>query len=406
MAQAPRKIVHLDADAFFASVEQVLEPSLRGKPIAVGGAERGIVCSASYEARRLGVRTPMPTAAARRICPGLIMVPGRHGVYSEFSHRMFEIIHDFTPEVERCSIDEGYFELSGRREPIEELTGAIRDRIRKTLQLPVSFGMGSNKLVTQIASKMYKPESFHLVPPGSEAMFLYPLSNRWLPGVGEKTGKALDALGLHNVFHILQAPLSLLERAVGSYARELRQYAAGVDERPVVSIAEDPKSYGQQKTFLEELENRGEVELRLKRMLDELMAKIRADGKYVRTLTVRVRYPGMEEAQGSQSLCEPSCVATDFYPLLKELLTRIWRKPLPLRMAGVKLSQVYRASSVALHLPLFSGRPDGGEARIRLARAVDQLHRTLGQGSIGPARDILHEEKSEKEPPPHLFFEE
>ncbi len=397
MPEAPRKIVHLDADAFFASVEQVLDPSLRGKAIAVGGLDRGIVCSASYEARRMGVRTPMPTAMARRICPELIMIPGRHGLYGEFSQRMFEIIYDFTPEIERCSIDEGYFDLSGRKEPVEELAGAIRDRIRATLQLPVSFGMGTNKLVTQIASKLHKPESFCVVPPGSEAMFLYPLSNRWLPGVGEKTGQALDHLGLFKVYHILRAPLELLERAVGSYARELQQYAAGIDDRPVVSAVEEPKSYGQQKTFLKDLSDVDEVELRLKQMLDQLMVKIRSDGKFVKTLTIRVRYPGMEEAQGSESLHEASCVAPDFYPLLKTLLSRVWVKPLPLRMAGVKLSKVCPSSCIEMNLPLFSEAPGSRESRIRLATAVDLLHQNMGEEAILPARDLIRKKEKRED---------
>jgi DNA polymerase-4 len=379
----------LDADAFFASVEQAMNPELRGKAIAVGGRQRGIIASASYPARQRGVYTPMPTAQARKVCPELILVPGRYSLYERFSNKMFDIIRQYTPVVEQCSIDEGYFDLTGRREPIETLTKTIRDEIRSALCIPVSIGMGTSKLVTQIAAKMNKPESFCLVPPGSEAMFLYPLSNRWMPGVGEKTGRLLDKLGLFKVFHLRDASLELLAKAVGSYAADLKRYAFGIDDRPVVPFYEDAKSYGKQRTFSKDLSDPAEIEIQLKQMLDRLMEKIRADGKLARTVTLRIRYAGMEDVQGSESISEPTCVETEIYPLLRPLLERIWQKTLPIRMAGIKLSNIYDSSQVAPKLPLFSEAPGSREVRARLASAVDTLHHNLGRKSIGPARDLL-----------------
>src|SRR6266436_4965859 len=161
-----RSIIHLDADAFFASVEQATDARLRGKPVAVGGEKRGIIASASYEARKFGVYTPMPTVQARRLCPRLIILPGDFAKYEFFSRLMFSYAYDFTPDVEIGSIDEGYFDLTGARKPPVSIGETIRRAIRQSLKLSVSEGIGSNKLISQIASKLEKPAAFQLVPPG------------------------------------------------------------------------------------------------------------------------------------------------------------------------------------------------------------------------------------------------
>src|SRR6266702_5630561 len=189
-------IVHLDADAFFASVEQAADARLRGKPMAVGGEKRGIIASASYEARQFGIYTPMPTAIARRLCPKLIILPGDFDKYELFSRLMFSYAYDFTPDVEIGSIDEGYFDLSGTRKPALSIAETIRHAIRQSLKLSVSEGICSNKLISQIASKLQKPAAFQFVPAGHEAQFLSPLANKWLPGIGPKTVSQLNAAGL------------------------------------------------------------------------------------------------------------------------------------------------------------------------------------------------------------------
>ena len=171
----PRSIVHLDADAFFASVEQAADARLRGKPVAVGGEKRGIIASASYEARKMGVYTPMPTVKARQLCPKLIVLPGDYERYEQFSRWMFAYAHDFTPDVEVTGIDEGYFDLTGARRDPREIAEIIRRAIGQTLKISVSEGIASNKLVSQIASKLKKPSAFVEVPAGQETAFLHPL---------------------------------------------------------------------------------------------------------------------------------------------------------------------------------------------------------------------------------------
>src|SRR5580765_7417139 len=227
----PRAIVHLDADAFFASVEQAADPRLRGRPIAVGGEKRGIIASASYEARKFGIYTPMPTAMARRLCPKLILVPGDFEKYELFSRLMFSYAYDFTPDVEIGSIDEGYFDLTGTRKPPVSIATTIRDAIRQSLKLSVSEGIAGNKLISQIASKLKKPSAFEFVPHGHEAAFLSPLANKWLPGIGPKTATQLNSAGLARIGQIASTPPELLGLLVGRMAPQLREFARGIDPR-------------------------------------------------------------------------------------------------------------------------------------------------------------------------------
>src|SRR3981081_2073984 len=197
-----RSIVHLDADAFFAAVEQASDAHLRGKPVAVGGEKRGIIASASYEARRFGVYTPMPTARARKLCPKLIVLSGDFERYEQFSHWMFGYCYDFTPDVEQTSIDEGYFDLTANhRKPPIEIALTIRKAIGQRLKIIVSEGIGTNKLVSAVASKLTKPAAFKEVRAGGEAAFLHPLPNKWLPGIGPKTSVRLNAAGLAEIGH-------------------------------------------------------------------------------------------------------------------------------------------------------------------------------------------------------------
>jgi len=246
----PRVIVHLDADAFFASVEQAADSRLRGKPVAVGGEKRGIIASASYEARKFGVYTPMPTVRARKLCPKLIVVPGDFDKYEHFSRWMFSYAQDFTPDVEIASIDEGYFDLSAVRKPPLSVANTIRTAIRQSLKIIVSEGIASNKLVSQIASKLTKPAAFNEVPAGHEILFLHPLPNIWLPGVGPATAQRLNGAGLAQIHHISATPADMLHMLVGKLALTLKSHADGIDERPVMPMSAPAKSYGHQQTVV------------------------------------------------------------------------------------------------------------------------------------------------------------
>ena len=191
-----RTIVHLDADAFFASVEQAADARLRGKPMAVGGESRGIIASASYEARKFGIYTPMPTARARKLCPKLIVLPGDYERYEQFSNWMFGYAYDFTPDVEQTSIDEGYFDLTANhKKPAVEIALTIRQAIGQSLKITVSEGIASNKLVSQIASKLHKPAAFQNVPGGQEKQFLHPLPEQVAAGHRAENRRAPECGG-------------------------------------------------------------------------------------------------------------------------------------------------------------------------------------------------------------------
>jgi len=400
-----RTIVHLDADAFFASVEQSADARLRGKPIAVGGESRGIIASASYEARKFGVYTPMPTARARKLCPKLIVVPGDYERYEQFSNWMFGYAYDFTPDVERTSIDEGYFDITANRsKPSIEIALTISKAIRQSLKINVSEGIASNKLISQIASKLNKPAAFQTVPGGQEKQFLHPLPNKWLPGIGPKTALRLNAAGLADIGQIAATPTDLLALLLGRQAPLLRQFANGIDERPLLPASEPQKSFSKQETFNEDVTDEEYVEAVLRRMADHLFAQVREERRSVRTLTVKVRYNDRDENQRAESLREPTDLETDVYGRLRGMLRQAWQRRVSLRMVSLKLSNVYDdvfRSELALE-----SKARNHEARERLAVVLDELRRNKGWSAVmrghdlrlrGAPRDIVNER-----PPPRL----
>jgi len=384
-----RAAVHLDADAFFVGCEVASEPRLRGKAVAVGGMKRGIIASASYEARRLGVYTPMPTARALKICPHLIVLPGDYEKYEHFSRLMFSLVHDYTPVVEVGSIDEGYGDFSGvtkwtAREAAERLRKNIRDHLR----LSVSQGLGTNKLVASVASKLRKPDCFLEVAAGTEREFLAPLEVKWLPGVGAKMEQVFQAAGLHRIAEVAAATPESLELIAGSGAGRLWEFARGIDERPIVTEREDVKSYGKQETFDEDTTDEEFVRRTLRGMADHLMSKVRADGKMIRCVEVRLRYNDMEQSRRSESLPEPVDLETDVYSVIDRLAKRAWDRRVSLRLVGLKYSRVYDGGGwrqTGLNLP---GTGYERETRRELARVMDEARIKYGCGSILRAHQL------------------
>ena len=366
-------IVHLDADAFFVSCELVLKPELRGTKCAVGGRERGIISSASYEARACGVYTPMPTARALKVCPDLIMLPHTSGLYSRVSRQMFELCETVTPVVQRNSIDEGYLDLGPCAlqsvEEIERLMRGLQEKIQRELQITVSFGMAANKLVAQIASKLRKPRGFVTVPVGGEEAFLAPLSIGKLPGIGGKTESLLvEKHGLKLVRDIVECSDSRLESIFGDGWRHMLDVARGIDDRSVETEHGDAKSYSQQETFFENISDFSEIERVAKRMIDELLAKVREDGKRVRTMTIKIRYADFTQESHGKSLVAATDLETPFYELVAPLLRAAWKKRRPLRLVSV------RFSSVEAHPQQLEMFAQTDEKRRRLAGVLDQLN--------------------------------
>jgi len=395
-----RHILHLDADAFFASVEQAADPRLRGRPVAVGGAKRGVVASASYEARQQGVRTTMPTAHARRICPSLVVVAGDFEKYERFSRFVFSYAYDFTPSVEIASIDEGYADLSGlRRGSPRQVAERIRAVVRQSLRITLSEGVGANKLVAAIGSKLRKPDSLLEVPRGTERTFLAPLDIGWLPGIGPKLANSLRRAGLQTINHLTQVTPEQLALFTGHTATTLCEMAQGIDPRPVVPDPPRAKSFSEQETFEQDSTDEDFVRARLRSMADRLMAKVRADRRTARTIEVRLRYNDFDDVRRSESLVEPTDLETVIYPVIDRLIRRAWERRVSIRLVGLKLGNLYGAefqdtlglADTAKKLAEESPRWRTGATRSRrraLAGVVDRLREQFGPQAILRSHDF------------------
>ncbi len=365
-------LLHIDADAFFASVEQAADSRLRGKPVGVGGEKRGVIASASYEARAFGITGAMPTAKARQLCPKLIVLPPHFELYEQFSRRMFSYAHDFTPLVEIGSIDEGYLDLSGcRGKSPHDIAETIQRAVQQGMKITISEGLGVNKLVSQIASKLNKPAAFIEIERGRETAFLHPLAVTWLPGVGPALGNTFRTAGLQTIAHIAATPPHLLAMIAGNGAAQLYAYSQGIDPRPVIPDAPAAKSYGTQESFNQDVTDETWMVARLRVMADALMARVRGDKRCIRTVTLRLRYNDFSECTRSESLAEPVDIEHEIYPLLPRLLTKAWERRVSVRLLGLKFSQVYHGPA-ARELPL-EGIAVSDERRHRLACTVDQL---------------------------------
>ncbi|MGF1483382.1 MAG: DNA polymerase IV [Opitutales bacterium] len=377
-----RLIAHFDADAFFASVEQARRPELRGKVMAVGGGERGIISAASYEARARGVYTPMPTAQAKRLCPELILVSSNFSDYRAYSARLFKIIRAFSPTVEASSIDEGYMDLSHTKSQsaATDVLQEINRLVKKELEISVSWGLASNRRVAAIASKLEKPNGFVVVPMGEEEAFLAPLPVDRLPGLGSKTGVALKALGVHTLADLVQTRPESLRRLLGSRVESVQQAARGIDETPLATERGQAKSHSHQRTFSEDTRDLGYLVQTVKAMIDDLTAGLRRDQLRARALTVKLRYDNFQTRSRSTTLSEASDCAESFFPLIIPMLKALMREGggRGVRLAGAGLSDF---DAGPRSQPLFEDEPGSARHR-RLMSAADQVRASFGDAGL------------------------
>ena len=392
----PRAIIHLDLDAFYASVEQLDDPSLRGRPVIVAGpSRRGVVCAASYEARAFGVRAAMPSARARKLCPAGVFVPPRFRRYEEISSRVFAIYRRYTPLVEPLSLDEAFLDvtaseaLHGRG---REIAVALKRSVKDETGLTVSAGVADVKLAAKIASDLGKPDGLVVVPPGGTRAFLEPLPVSRLWGVGKVTEAALAKLGVHRIGQLADAPEALLATALGhGHARDLRALARGDDPRDVVAD-EEAKSIGAEETF--EVDEVGREAL-LRHVLEQserVARRLREAGRRARTITLKVKYSDFELATRR---CTLPFATDDGKVLFEAASAQLERADLtrPVRLTGVSASGFDPAP--AEQLGLFDGRaPDAPPSstprpppprRQALNAAVDELNDRFGAGAVRPA---------------------
>jgi DNA polymerase-4 len=376
-----RWILHIDLDAFFASVEELLNPDLRGKPIIVGAdpAHRGVVASASYAARKYGVRSAMPTARALKLCPHAIVIHPRHHVYGEFSERVMAILREFSPLLEQISIDEAFLDLTGCERllgPIPEVARRIQQRVMDEVGLSASVGLASNKLVAKIASDLQKPHGFVYVEHGREAEFLAPLPVERLWGVGKVTASALHRLGVQTIGDLAALPEAALVQAFGPHAVELKRRALGLDDSPVITEWQ-AKSVSNEETFATDQKDEAFLKQELLRLSDKVAARLRANRQAGRTVRLKLRYHDFTTVLRSQTLPMPTDSARDIYETVLDLWDRHWQKGRAVRLVGVGVANLETAPY--RQLGLFDQTHPRDD---KLARALDEIREKFGRDAI------------------------
>jgi DNA polymerase-4 len=375
-------ILHVDMDAFYASVEILKDPSLEGRPVVVGGSgARGVVMSASYEARRFGVSSAMPSARARRLCPDAVFVPPDFPSYRAYSTRLREVLLAFTPLVEPLSLDEAFLDVSGATRlfgPPAEIAGTVRARVLEELSLSCSVGVAPNKFLAKIASAAAKPDGVVVVGADEVLAFLHPLPVGALWGVGERTHEVLERLGARTVGELAAVPVRVLERTLGeAQARHLAALAAGRDDRTVIPY-EAPKQVSHEETFDRDLDAEEDVMRELLRLSFRVASRLRTEGFRARTAGLKVRLASFATLHRSRTFPDPTDVGADLYRVVGDLYRAIPGTRRRIRLLGVAASGLVPAGADQLAL-VRAGR--WGDAE----RAVDRIERRFGRGATVPA---------------------
>jgi DNA polymerase-4 len=339
MAEAPRAIIHLDLDAFFASVEVCENPELEGKAVIVGGSPsgRGVVTSATYPARALGVRSAIPTFRALALCPGAIVLPPRHRVYYQYSKRVMAILRETSPLMQQMSVDEAFLDVTEQIESWEKAVDLARElqrRVKEEVGLPASLGVATNKLVAKVASDRDKPGGLTVVLPGEEQAFLGPLPVRVLRGVGPVTARKLAELGVETVADLARLPEERLMARFGRQGKAMARQARGIGSRTVVTERR-AKSVSQERTFSTDIANEQELERRLRKLSEGVARRLKRSGVAAGTVALKLRYADFTTLTRQMSLS----VATDDEEIIHQaaltLLQRVKRRGRPVRLLGV-----------------------------------------------------------------------
>ncbi|WP_051571250.1 DNA polymerase IV [Cryptosporangium arvum] len=388
-------ILHVDMDAFFVSVEVQRDPSLRGRPVVVGGTgPRGVVSSASYEARVFGVRSAMPTARARRLCPQAVYIQPEHGRYGEVSAAVMSIFRDVTPLVEPLSLDEAFLDVAGARRLLgspARIGQLIRERVHDEQQITCSVGVASTKFIAKLASTRCKPDGLLVVPADGALEFLHPLPVGALWGVGDRTAEQLDRLGLKTVGDLAQLSPGVLRRSVGeAQAAHLHALAWARDPRSVVPDTAD-KSIGAEETFDVDQTDKDTINRELLRLSEKTAARLRSSGQVGRTVVIKVRYADFSTVNRSRTLQSPTDGTQEIYDTARRLYVGL-SAAMPIRLVGVRVEGLGASSSVARQPTL--GEPDRGWTEAD--RAVDAAIRRFGSGAVRPAALVRPTDRGER----------
>ena len=382
-----RSIIHLDMDAFYASVEQLDHPAYRGKPVVVGadprgGKGRGVVAACSYEARPFGVRSALPISQAYRLCPQAIYVRPRISRYAEMSERIFAILREYTDLVEPLSIDEAFLDVTASQRlhgPAETIGRTLKTRIRSELGLVASIGLAPNKFLAKVASDLGKPDGFVVVASGKERDFLdaLPISRLW--GVGPKTETRLKRLGLQTIGQIARMRAEELETMLGNSGRDLWELANGIDDREVVP-EQETKSIGAETTFDQDTDDRDEIRKTILELSDRVGHRLRREGYLAGGVTLKFRDHNFRTVTRAAILDRTTDVGDDLFRRALELLERVSWTGKRVRLLGITATHLHPATEPpGAQMSLFKPAPD---PRHKLARTVDAIRERFGTEAI------------------------
>ena len=378
------RILHIDMDAFFAAVETVRDPSLRGKALIIGGDPgdtRGVVSTASYEARRFGVHSAMPLAQARKLCPHGIFMRGNPALYRAASEQVYAVLQSVSPLVQMASIDEAYVDVTGSQKLFggdDAIAAHIKREIHRRTQLPCTIAIAPNKLVAKVGSDFAKPDGYLSIAAGEEAAFLAPLPVRKLPGAGPRTCETLESLGVLTVGQLAAIPQPLLERVFGQQLAVGLQRAAQGISNSQVEPEHVPKSIGRETTFEQDLLDWRHIEEVLGYLAEKCMHALRVEGLECRRVTLKVRYTDFQTKTFACTLPEPTCIDRDVLHALNGLLPRARERRARVRLIGVSLSMLrYNQHQLALF---------GGEQSEKWERVLERLDTVRGKFGFDSVR--------------------
>ena len=370
-----RIIAHFDLDSFFVSVEIQNDPSLKGKPVIVGGRDRGVVAACSYEARRFGIHSAMPSAKAKMLCPQAIFLKGNRTDYSRYSRWVTQIIAAKAPLFEKASIDEFYLDLTGMDKFFNPLQWTInlRSQIMDETKLPISFGLASNKMLAKMATNQAKPNGFLQVPFGKEKEFLSPLPVSDIPGVGEHTELVLKSMGIQTIQQVYDTGSLLLEEKLGKWGSDLWMKSQGI-HHGTVSPYHEAKSISSENTFDENKADMAFLKKELVRLTEKVCFELRRDEKVAGCIAVKIRYPDFETTS-RQTTIPYSNADDEIIPVVYSLFQKLYKKGTPVRLLGVKLSEL---TNDAIQTNLFND----AEKKSGLYKAIDDVKNKFGKGSV------------------------
>ncbi len=390
-------ILHIDMDAFFAAIEQQANPELQGKPVIVAGDPdgRGVVATASYEARMFGVRSAMPLKEARRRCPHAILVRGRHSYYEKVSNRLLKVYRKYTPTVEPFSIDEAFLDVRGCERlhgDACEIAHKIKTDVREGFGLTCSVGIAPNKLVAKMASDMKKPDGLTVIRSEDIASVIWPLPVRKLYGVGEKTSEVLESLGVKTVGAVAEMPVELLVEKFGETGRLLHSLACGIDNSRVnPAIGEMPKSIGHEITLQEDSKNERLILTHILSLSQQVGRRLRQQGLVGRTVVLKLRYSDFTTLTRANTFSFFTCLDEDIYEAAKRLLLINWSRPRKIRLVGVTVTSLSSQDDFMRQLALF----EEDEKRRRVAATMDKVRDRFGESAITRA-SLIRPDKGPK----------